>query len=261
MRGAVQLNTINMLGVPLHPMTMAGAAAAILEWGRAAEPQGYVCLTAAHSLMACREDARTRRAFAGSLANLTDGMPLVWFSRWSGVPEAERIYAGDLLPAIAGRSVQLELRHYFYGGGPGVALRLAAVLQSRFPGFGVVGTWSPPFGPVGEEEDRADVERINAARPDIVWVGLGTGKQEPWMAEHRSAIRASLMIGIGAAFDYISGNVPQAPRWMQRAGLEWAFRLATEPRRLFPRYRQYPLFALLATAQLLGVRRFPKHVP
>jgi N-acetylglucosaminyldiphosphoundecaprenol N-acetyl-beta-D-mannosaminyltransferase len=260
MTDGVRLNTIHCLGVPLHPMSMAGAANAVLGWSQASAPQGYVCLAAAHSLMACREDARTRNAFAGSLANFTDGMSLVWFSRWSGVPEAERIYAGDLIPAIAAGSVQLGLRHYFYGGAPGVAARLAEVVQARFPGFKVVGTWSPPFGPVGEEEDRAEIERIDTARPDIIWVGLGAGKQEPWMAEHRSSLGAALMIGIGAAFDYISGNTPQAPRWMQGMGLEWLFRLASEPRRLWPRYREYPLFVLLATAQLLGLKRFPTHM-
>jgi N-acetylglucosaminyldiphosphoundecaprenol N-acetyl-beta-D-mannosaminyltransferase len=121
----------------------------------------------------------------------------------------------------------------------------------------VVGTWSPAFGQASDSEDRASVERINAARPDVVWVGLGTPKQERWMAAHLGRLTAPVMIGVGAAFDFLSGRKPQAPRWMQRIGMEWFFRLASEPSRLWPRYRRYPLFALLVLAQLTGLRRFP----
>lgn len=249
-----EVRELHLLGIPLHPMSMAQVVEKILAWADQDEPQGYICLTAAHSLMSCRRHPRTRRAFLGSRANLTDGMPLVWFSRLRGVHGAERIYAGDLLPAIAGPAVERGLRHFFYGGAPGVAERLAAALQARYPGFRVAGTISPPFRPLTEEEDSEYVRQINASRADIVWVGLGTDKQEPWMADHRGALEAPLLISIGAAFDYLTGNKPQAPHWMQRSGLEWLFRLVTEPRRLWRRYAAYPLFALLATLELLGVR-------
>jgi len=130
-------------------------------------------------------------------------------------------------------------------------------LCDRFPGLSIVGTITPAFGAVSAEEDEATVDKINAARPDLVWVGLGTPKQERWMAAHLGRVGAPVMIGVGAAFDLLSGRKPQAPRWMQGIGMEWFFRLATEPRRLWPRYRQYPRFALLALAQLTGLRRFP----
>ena len=113
------------------------------------------------------------------------------------------------------------------------------------------------FGPATPEEDAQAVAAINASQADIVWVGLSTPKQEHWMAEHVGRVEAPVLIGVGAAFDFLSGHKPQAPRWMQRSGLEWLFRLATEPRRLWPRYRQYPLFALFAAAQLLGLKRYP----
>jgi N-acetylglucosaminyldiphosphoundecaprenol N-acetyl-beta-D-mannosaminyltransferase len=149
-------------------------------------------------------------------------------------------------------------RHLLFGGAEGVAAALAEALRARFPGLQIVGTHTPPFRDLTEAEDRAVVDRINDAGPDIVWVGLSTPKQERWMAAHLGRIQAPVMIGVGAAFDFLSGRKPQAPRWMQRSGLEWLFRLGTEPRRLWPRYRQYPWFVVLVLAQLLGLKKFPE---
>jgi N-acetylglucosaminyldiphosphoundecaprenol N-acetyl-beta-D-mannosaminyltransferase len=133
---------------------------------------------------------------------------------------------------------------------------LAGKLCSRFPGLQIAGTHTPPFRDLTPDEDNTTVEAINATRPDIVWIGLSTPKQERWMAAHLGRMRAPVMIGVGAAFDFLSGRKPQAPIWMQRSGLEWLYRLASEPRRLWPRYRQYPAFVYLAMLQLLGLRRF-----
>jgi N-acetylglucosaminyldiphosphoundecaprenol N-acetyl-beta-D-mannosaminyltransferase len=138
-----------------------------------------------------------------------------------------------------------------------VAERLAERLSALFPGLRIVGLHAPPFRTLTEQEESAVVERINASEADIVWVGLSTPKQERWMAAFRSRLTPPVLIGVGAAFDFLSGAKPQAPRWMQRSGLEWLFRLASEPRRLWPRYRRYPLFVALAAAQLLGLRKFP----
>lgn len=251
------MTQIDLLGVRIHPMRFDHAVRRLISWAGDQQSRGYVCLTAAHSLMMCREDARTRWAFAGSLANLTDGMPLVWLSRLKGAPAAERIYSADLMPALAEPSAELGLRHYFYGGGPGVPQRLGELLKGRIPGFQVAGALSPPFRPLTAEEDQSDVARINAAAPDIVWVSLGTGRQEPWMMEHREALTAPLLIGAGAAFDFLSGSKPQAPVFMQRSGLEWLFRLMTEPRRLWRRYAAYPLFTLLVLKELIGLKGSP----
>lgn len=205
--------------------------------------------------MTCRQDAATRRAFEGSLANFTDGMPLVWIARLRGHRQSERVYSADLLVEVCRASIDRRVRHFFYGAAPGVAERLAERLAHRFPGLHVAGTLSPPFRPLTPAEERAQVAQINGAEPDIVWVALGTGKQETWMYEHQGQVAVPLMISVGAAFDFLSGNKPQAPRWMQRSGLEWLFRLAKEPRRLWRRYASYPFLALLAVFELLGISR------
>jgi N-acetylglucosaminyldiphosphoundecaprenol N-acetyl-beta-D-mannosaminyltransferase len=153
--------------------------------------------------------------------------------------------------------VEKKYRHYLYGGEPGVAETLASQLTGRFDKLQIVGTQSPPFRKLTTEEDLEAIEMINSTNPDIVWVGLSSPKQERWMSEHLGKIEAPVMIGVGAAFDFLSGSKPQAPRWMQRAGLEWLFRFLTEPRRLWPRYRQYPLFVLFVLLQLLGFKEFP----
>jgi len=155
--------------------------------------------------------------------------------------------------AVCGETTAAGWRHYFYGGEPGVVEALAARLLDRFPGLTVAGTTTPPFRPLTQAEEEETVARINNARPDIVWVGLSSAAQERWMADHRDRLSAPLLVGVGAAFDFLSGRKPQAPRWIQRSGLEWLFRLATEPRRLWRRYRQYPLFVLLIAAEALGL--------
>jgi N-acetylglucosaminyldiphosphoundecaprenol N-acetyl-beta-D-mannosaminyltransferase len=185
-----------------------------------------------------------------------DGMPIVWLLRWLGHRSVARVYGPDLMRAACRRSETSGWRHFFYGGKPGVAARLAARLRQEHPLLVVAGVGTPPLNWQAEEEDKAGVQAINAARPDIVWIGLSTPKQERWMAAHRPQLQASVLVGVGAAFDFISGEKPQAPRWMQRVGLEWLFRLVTEPSRLWRRYLvDNPMFVILITMQLLGLRR------
>jgi len=186
-----------------------------------------------------------------------DGMPLVWLSRLHGQKHVSRVYGPDLMLAVCEASVDRGYTHYFYGGAEGVTEALAHRLVSRFPGLQVVGTYSPPFRPLFPDEDEAIVQLVNEANPDIVWIGLSTPKQEYWMAEHVGRLEAPVMVGVGAAFDFHSGRKKQAPRWMQRSGLEWLFRLLTEPRRLWKRYLiNNPLFLWLVALQLLGLRRY-----
>jgi len=164
--------------------------------------------------------------------------------------------------ALCQRSLQGGYRHFLYGGAPGVPELLARRLQERYPGLRIVGTYSPPFRPLTPEEDAEVVERINRARPDIVWVGLGTPKQELWMAEHVAKLQNPVMIGVGAAFDFHAGIKRQAPRWMQKHGLEWLFRLSQEPQRLWKRYLpNIPAFFFLLALQKLGLRHIPIDVP
>jgi N-acetylglucosaminyldiphosphoundecaprenol N-acetyl-beta-D-mannosaminyltransferase len=159
--------------------------------------------------------------------------------------------------AVCQASLQKGYRHFFYGGNEGVPELLRDKLQEKFPGLQVVGTYSPPFRPLTPEEDAAIVARINAARPDIVWVGLSTPKQERWMAAHLGKVQAPVMVGVGAAFDFHAGLKPQAPRWMQQSGMEWFFRMVTEPKRLARRYlHNNPRFVVAVLMQLLGLRRY-----
>ena len=186
-----------------------------------------------------------------------DGMPLVWLGKAAGHESMARVYGPDLLLACCAPVSQKQPRHFFLGSTPDVVDRLIERLRARFPHINICGSNSPPFHALSYAEDQQLVNTINSATPDIVWIGLGTPKQERWMAEHVGRIEAPVMIGIGAAFDFVSGAKRQAPRWMQRYGLEWLFRLASEPQRLGRRYLlNNPAFVWLVMLQSCGVRRF-----
>jgi len=246
----------NILGVGVSAINMAMALEIIEGWIERREPH-YVCVTGVHGVMESQRDEELRRIHNRAGLVTPDGMPLVWLSRLQSFHHVERVYGPDLMLALCERSVAKGYRHFFYGGAEGVPEQLASVLQKRFPGLQVAGTFSPPFRPLTADEDDRIVQMINAAAPDIVWVGLSTPKQERWMAGHRERLTAPVLIGVGAAFDFLTGRKPQAPRWMQRAGLEWLFRLLTEPRRLWRRYLiNNPLFVALVVLQALGVRRY-----
>jgi N-acetylglucosaminyldiphosphoundecaprenol N-acetyl-beta-D-mannosaminyltransferase len=171
-----------------------------------------------------------------------------------GRRHVEQVRGSDLMLEVCQYSVKSGYRHFLYGGWPPeVVEMLACKLKDRFPGIQIVGTYSPPFRPITPEEDALIVGRINAARPDIVWVGLGAANEELWAESHVGKVCAPVLIGVGAAFDFHSGRKPQAPRWMIHAGLEWLFRLLTEPRRLGPRYlRDNPIFVWNVFLQALG---------
>ena len=245
----------NVLGVGVSALTLASARDLVLGVrGRPAARGRYICVTTVHGLGEARADPSFRAILNASWLTTPDGMPLVWL----GPRGVRRVYGPDLMLAVCDAGRATGLTHYFYGGKPGVAGELKARLTARFPGLAVVGTFTPPFRPLDAAETTALRADIARARPDIVWVGLSTPKQERFMAEHAPSLDAGVLIGVGAAFDFHSGRVRQAPRWMQRSGLEWFFRLCTEPRRLGPRYlKTNPLFVLRVLAQLSGLRRYP----
>lgn len=245
----------NVLGVGVSAIDIPMAVAAMERW-IAAGAREYVCVSGAHGVMECQRDEELRAIHNRAGMVTPDGMPLVWLSRLHGARHASRVYGPDLMLAFCERSVKKGYRHFFYGGADGVPERLAECLKARFPDLNVVGTYSPPFRALTADEECAIVEHINAARPDVVWVGLSTPKQERWMAANRGRLTAPVLMGVGAAFDFHAGLKPQAPLWMQRNGLEWLFRLATEPRRLWRRYAYIvPMFLLLVMLQELGLRR------
>jgi N-acetylglucosaminyldiphosphoundecaprenol N-acetyl-beta-D-mannosaminyltransferase len=248
---------VSILGVGISAINTSMASARIDRWIKDRESH-YVTVTPAHAVMDAYQDPELRRIFNASGMTTPDGMAIVWLLQLRGHKHVSRVYGPDLMLETCRAGLERGYRHFLYGGAEGVAAALAETLQVRFPGLQIVGTYTPPFRDLTEEEDLAVIDRINEANPDLVWVGLSTPKQERWMAAHLGRIQAPVMVGVGAAFDFLSGRKPQAPRWMQRSGVEWLFRLGSEPRRLWPRYRQYPRFVLLVLAQLLGLLRFPE---
>lgn len=247
---------VNILGVRVSVLTVPDAVATVERWIADGERR-YVCVTGVHGVMESRRDPALRAIHNAAGLVTADGMPLVWLSRRRGYPAAERVYGPDLMLALCERAAARGYSNFLMGGAPGTPERLAERLCARFPGLRIAGTFSPPFRPMTPEEDAALVARINAARPDIVWVGLSTPKQERWMAEHRAALGASALIGVGAAFDFLSSRKRQAPVWMRRRGLEWLFRLATEPRRLARRYFvNNTMFLAALLLEALGWRQY-----
>jgi N-acetylglucosaminyldiphosphoundecaprenol N-acetyl-beta-D-mannosaminyltransferase len=226
---------VDVLGVQVSAIDMGQALATIDGWIARGE-QRYVCVTGVHGVMESRQDPELLRIHNAAGMVTPDGMPLVWLARRAGFPHVDRVYGPDLMLACCEASVARGYRHYFYGGSPGVPEQLAERLQTRFPGLQVVGCHSPPFRPLVSREDDTVVECINASGADIVWVGLSTPKQERWMDANRPYLTVPVLIGVGAAFDFHAGLKRQAPRWIQRSGLEWLFRLSQEPRRLWRRY-------------------------
>lgn len=242
----------NVLGVGISALTLP-LARDLVVGVRGRTRQGYVCLATAHGLTLARTDPELRRIFNESWLTTPDGMPLVWL----GPRGVERVYGPDLMLAVCDAGRAVGLRHYLFGGREGVARQLEDVLCARFPGLEIAGHFTPPFRPLGGDERAALRQDIAHVRPDVMWVGLSTPKQEHFMASHWRELDAGVLIGVGAAFDFHSGRVRQAPRWVQRSGLEWLFRLATEPRRLGVRYlTTTPLFALHVLAQKARLRDY-----
>jgi len=248
----------DVLGVGISSVNMPLAVARIQEW-IASHSQQYVCITGVHGVIESQWDPKLKAIHNAAGMVTPDGMPMVWINHLRGFDHVQRVYGPDLMLAMCQESLSRGYKHFFYGGGDGVAELLKERLTARFPGLQVVGTYCPPFRKMSDDEDRQLIERIAQSGADIVWVGLSTPKQEYWMSEHLGRIAAPVMIGVGAAFDFHAGLKRQAPLWMQRSGLEWFYRLATEPRRLWKRYlRNNPLFVWYVLLQWLKVRNFAR---
>lgn len=246
----------NVLGVKLSATNLPTAADFLIRAAKA-RARGYVCVTGVHGVTEAQNDPAFRNILNNSFLNVPDGMPMSWVGWSQGFKEMDRVYGPDLMLAILEQGVPLELTHFFYGGKEGVAELLAEKMKGRFPGLQVVGTYCPPFRPLDDRE-RMDLEAcVTACKPDFFWIGLSTPKQERAAAELCQSLDAKLFIAVGAAFDFHAGLVSQAPRWMQRTGLEWFYRLCTEPKRLWKRYLiNNPLFIFRIALQLSGLRKY-----
>jgi N-acetylglucosaminyldiphosphoundecaprenol N-acetyl-beta-D-mannosaminyltransferase len=251
------IKRVNVLGVGISVLNLQAAldeiAAAVRE-----KRKGYICVRDAHGVMLAQKDAAFRRILNEAFLCTPDGMPMVWMGKLRGHREMSRVYGPDLMLEVCAWSEKNPCRHFFYGGTSGVAEELREKLTARFPKLQIVGCYTPPFRPLNAAEEKELQEIVRAAKPDIMWIGLSTPKQEKFMVEFLPKLDVTLMIGVGAAFDFHAGRVRQAPRWMQRSGLEWLFRLGCEPRRLGKRYlKNNPLFAWKIAGQLSGLKKYP----
>jgi N-acetylglucosaminyldiphosphoundecaprenol N-acetyl-beta-D-mannosaminyltransferase len=223
--------------VSLSALNLEQACQRILDWVKQGKKY-YVNVCTADTMVQCQDQPELARVVQQAGMATTDGMPLVWLARWFGFKQAARVYGPDLMLEVCRCSSQAgrPLRHYFYGATEDTLRELQRNLKTQFPDLVVAGSYAPPFRPLTADEKDEVAERINQASPDVVWCGLGTPKQDYWVAEFRPRLQAAALIAVGAAFDFHALRIRQAPRWMMRSGLEWLFRLAIEPRRLWRRY-------------------------
>lgn len=223
-----------VLGVRVHATQIPSAIEQMEQWIALRETTRYVAVTGMHGVMEAQHDPAFKSILNAADLVVPDGMPLVWLGRKNGYGLRRRVYGPELMETFC-RSTGGKYRHFLYGGAPGIAQSLAEVMTTRF-GNRVSGIYSPPFRPLTGEEETALISQIEKANPDILWVGLSTPKQEKWMYAMRHQLRVPVMVGVGAAFDFLTGRARQAPAWMRENGLEWFYRLISEPKRLWRRY-------------------------
>lgn len=225
---------VSVLGFPIAAQSFDAAVDLLLGWARE-RPCRAVHFCTVHLLVEGRDRPEVGAALASGSMLTADGMPLVWLSRAAG-SRAQRVAGPDAMPAILERGRELGLRHFFYGSTPETLERLVAAVRRDHPGIVIAGAYAPPFGDQDAAAVEADIARINAARPDVLWVGLGAPRQNLWIDRNRHRLDVGIALAVGAAFDFRAGTVSRAPRLLQRSGLEWLYRLAREPRRLMRRY-------------------------
>jgi N-acetylglucosaminyldiphosphoundecaprenol N-acetyl-beta-D-mannosaminyltransferase len=244
----------NILGVGISPIDMHDLLAACERWIERRE-SNYICVTNTHLVMMCQKDEGLRRIHNQAGLCTPDGTPLYWLTWLMGHHNVRRVCGPDIMLACFEYGVSRGWKHFFCGAMPGVAERLAQRMQERFPGLQVAGAWCPPFRPLTDEEDAQLIDIVQRSRTDFFWLAIGPSAMERFMAEHANRMNVPVMAGVGAAFDFLSGNKPQAPKWMATIGLEWFFRMCTEPRRLFVRYlTNNPAFIYHVLLQALGKR-------
>jgi N-acetylglucosaminyldiphosphoundecaprenol N-acetyl-beta-D-mannosaminyltransferase len=226
-----------VLGVQVNAVQIPDVVAQMESWISRRNGCRFIAVTGMHGVSEAQHQASFKQILNSADMVVPDGMPLVWLGRWRGYGLERRVYGPELMQTFC-RDTGPKYRHFFYGGGPSVPGLLAQILREQC-GTNVVGDYSPPFCMLSEKEDSEIIDMIHRADPDVLWIGLGTPKQERWMYEHRPKLRVPVVVGVGAAFDLSTGRIRQAPFWMREHGLEWAFRLLMEPRRLWRRYLLY----------------------
>jgi len=226
---------VNILGVGVHALNFP-LAVNILDEAVTGDRRKYVCVTNVHAIMEAQNDERFKNILNRSLLTTPDGMPTVWLGRARGYRRMERVYGSELMLRVCQRSAQKDYTHFLYGGDIGVAQTLAEHLTNRVPGLRILGTCTPSFRPLNSDEEADLLGIVKKLKPDFFWVGLGAPKQERFMAKYSGRLDTGVMVGVGAAFDVLSGRTKDAPEWMKRSGLQWLHRLCKEPRKLWKRY-------------------------
>jgi N-acetylglucosaminyldiphosphoundecaprenol N-acetyl-beta-D-mannosaminyltransferase len=250
---------INLLGVGIHSVNLESAVSA-MEAAVLASRHSYVCVTNVHGVMEAQSNPRLQRAINGAWLTVPDGRPSVWIGRAQGQAQMDQVGGPDLILRFCELSSRRGYTQFLYGGAPGVAEQLKNELCRRYPGLNVVGTYTPPFRPLTEKEEAELQKLMTLTKPDVTWIGLGTPKQELFMAQYLGRLDTTLMVGVGAAFDMHTGKIKDAPAWVKRVGLAWLHRLLQEPRRLWRRYlKSNPAFCLAIALQLLRVKKY--HLP
>lgn len=250
------LRQFNILGVRIHEVTLAKTIGVMSDWIEKKQ-KDYIVLTGAHGIIEMQDDDQLKDINNRAGLVTPDGMPEVWLGKLKGYRDIEKVYAPEIMEKAFEVSAERRYKHFFYGGKDGVAEKLKNLLQVRYPGINIVGTFFPPFRPLTEEEKLDVVNKINRLDPDIVWCGLGCPKQEKWMAEFRPLLNAPVLIGVGAGFDFLSGEKSLAPYWITRSGFEWLYRIFSDPKRLLVRYLEIvPKFVILNVIELLNGKFF-----
>lgn len=247
---------VNVLGVGVSPTNMSETLN-LIDSHLCSDHKNYICVTGVHGIMEAQKNADLKDVINSSLITIPDGRPTVWVGWLSGFRQMRQVTGPHLMLKLCARSVEKGYTHFFYGGAPGVADELKQVLQRRFPGLKVVGTYTPPFRRLSAEEGCELMDRIVRLKPDLFWIGLSTPKQEAFMAEYLHKLDTKLMLGVGAAFDIHTGRIADSPPWLQAMGMQWLHRLLQDPKRLWKRYlANNPRFLYLITMQLLGIRQY-----
>lgn len=232
----------DVLGVKVSAVDMQSALRLADEWVMAGEP-GYICFTGVHGVMEARGDVEFCSILNHAVINAPDGMPMTWVGRLQALRQMDRVFGPDFMLSLCALSVKRGYRHFLYGGRPGVAERLSEALRAKFPGLQVVGTYTPPFRSLTADEEVGLIAQVHESKPHILWVGLSTPKQERFMAQYLNQLQVPLLAGVGAAFDFHTGQIRDCSAWVKRAGLQWLHRLLQDPRRLWKRYlRNNPAF-------------------
>jgi N-acetylglucosaminyldiphosphoundecaprenol N-acetyl-beta-D-mannosaminyltransferase len=255
------LQKANVLGLAVHPLDMSAAVSQVLAAAQGGTAS-YACLVGAHGVVEARGNPQVAAAFQDASLVLPDGMPTVWIGRSQGFSSMGRVFGPDLMLRVVHQGHTLGIRHFLLGGKPGVAEELAAALTAKCPNAIFVGTYTPPFRELSPSEEHLLFQKLQASRPDIVWVGISTPKQELFMQRYHRRLGAGVMVGVGAAFDFHTGRLKDSPAWVKRAGLQWFHRCLQEPRRLAWRYmRTNTIFLYLLLLAVLRIKKFPTLSP